>query len=270
MPPTKPPSSFWERSWGPSCACRYGCPRCRQTNRRPRETRKHPPKAGAGKTGHGIAQQHDGRQHKTGVDGTHECHSHIGYAGTRRTDIPNAHRKHQCKKQRIQQQRVAQRRERKEHGGSDTQALVGHLAIELRHAEILKAAQAAHDGDEDGGGNDTQNQAENKYDGVDDTCGGTGNKAGKPRSRGRAALGGRRLGSRRLGRSDTIKPPRSCSVHQTYGRGLIGQNGVDKTPTIKVGPIGIGDIKLGIGNLPQQIVRKAKLAGGSNHKLRIG
>ena len=156
-------------------------------------------KQGAGKTGHGIAQQHDGRQHKTGVDGTHECHSHIGYAGTRRTDIPNAHRKHQSKKQGIQQQRVAQRRERKEHGGSDTQALVGHLAIELRHAEKLKAAQAAHDGDEDGGGNDTQNQAENKYDGVDDTCGGTGNKAGKPRSRGRAALGGRRLGSRRLG-----------------------------------------------------------------------
>ena len=137
-------------------------------------------KQGAGKTGHGIAQQHDSRQHKTGVDWTHERHGYIGYAGTRRPDIPNAHRKHQSKKQGIQQQRVTQCRERKEHGGSDTQALVGHFAIEFRHAKELIAAQAAHDGHKDSRRHDTQNQTQDKDDGIDDTGSSTGNKTSQP------------------------------------------------------------------------------------------
>ena len=164
-------------------------------------------KQGAGKTGHGIAQQHDSRQHKTGVDGTHECHGNIGYAGTRRPDIPNAHSEHQGKKQGIQQHRIAQRRQRKEHGGSDTHALVSHLAIEPCHTEKLIAAQTAHDGNKDGRGHDTQNQAQDKDNGVDDTGGGTGNKARQPRTGAalhcrRSRSGSfvrRRLGSRCLG-----------------------------------------------------------------------
>lgn len=183
------------------------CPRCRQTNRRPKGTRKRPLKAGRGKTGHGIAQQHDSRQHKASVDGTHERHGHIRDAGTRRPDIPNAHSEHQGKKQGIQQHRIAQRRQRKEYGGSDTHALVSHLAIEPCHTEKLIAAQTAHDRNKDGRGHDTQNQAQDKDNGVDDTGGGTGNKARQPRTgaalRCRRSRSGsfahRRLGSRCLG-----------------------------------------------------------------------
>ena len=188
------------------------CPRCRQTNRRPKGTRKRPLKAGAGKTGHGIAQQHDRRQHKASVDGTHERHGHIRDAGTRRPNIPNAHSEHQGKKQGIQQHRIAQRRQRKEYGGSDTHALVSHLAIEPRHTEKLIAAQTAHDRNKDGRGHDTQNQAQDKDNGVDDTGGGTGDKARQPRtgaalccrcsrsgSLARRRRGNWRLGSRCLG-----------------------------------------------------------------------
>ena len=139
-------------------------------------------KQGAGKTGHGIAQQHDSRQHKASVDGTHERHGHIRDAGTRRPNIPNAHSEHQGKKQGIQQHRIAQRRQRKEYGGSDTHALVSHLAIEPRHTEKLIAAQTAHDRNKDGRGHNTQNQAQDKDNGIDDTGGGTGDKAGKPRT----------------------------------------------------------------------------------------
>ena len=164
-------------------------------------------KQGAGKTGHGIAQQHDSRQHKASVDGTHERHGHIRDAGTRRPDIPNAHSEHQGKKQGIQQHRIAQRRQRKEYGGSDTHALVSHLAIEPRHTEKLIAAQAAHDRNKDGSGHDTQNQTQDKDNSVDDTRGGTGNKARQPRTgaalRCRRSRSGsfarRRLGSRCLG-----------------------------------------------------------------------
>ena len=85
--------------------------------------------------------------------------------------------------------------------------LVGDLAIEPRHTEKLKAAKPAHDRDKNGGGHDTQNQAQDKDDGVDDTGGGTGNKARKPRTgaalRCRRSRSGsfarRRLGSRCLG-----------------------------------------------------------------------
>ena len=137
-------------------------------------------KQGAGKTGHGVAQQHDGGQHKAGVDRTHKRHGDIRDTGARRPDIPDTHREHQGKKQGIQQHRIAQRRERKEHGGSDTQALIGNLAIEPRHAEELIAAQTAHDGHEDGRGHNAQNQAQDKDDGVDDAGSGTGDKARQP------------------------------------------------------------------------------------------
>ena len=196
-------------------------------------------KQGAGKTGHGIAQQHDSRQHKTGVDGTHECHGNIGYAGTRRPDIPNAHSEHQGKKQGIQQHRIAQRRQRKEHGGSDTHALVSHLAIEPCHTEKLIAAQTAHDGNKDGRGHDTQNQAQDKDNGVDDTGGGTGNKARQPRTGAASSLQAfpqwqlcaqasweqmpwdDRTRLSLLGLAQSTKPTVTA---------LIGQNGVDKGP----------------------------------------
>ena len=164
-------------------------------------------KQGAGKTGHDIAQQHDSRQHKASVDRAHERHGNVRDASARRPDIPDTNRKHQSEQQGVQQQRIAQCRERKEHGGSDTKALVGNLAVEPRHAEELIAAQTAHDGHEDGRGNNTQNQAQDKDNGINDTGGGTGDKARQPRTgaalRCRRSCSGsltrRPRGSRRLG-----------------------------------------------------------------------
>ena len=140
-----------------------------------------------------------------GMSGTVFCWGMAAGAGLYAAG--NFWRWHQGKKQGIQQHRIAQRRQRKEHGGSDTHALVSHLAIEPCHTEKLIAAQTAHDGNKDGRGHDTQNQAQDKDNGVDDTGGGTGNKARQPRTgtalRCRRSRSGsftrRRLGSRCLG-----------------------------------------------------------------------
>ena len=51
---------------------------------------------------------------------------------------------------------------------------------------------------------------------------------------------------------------------------LVPQDSANKTPTVEIGPIGIGDIKLGIGDLPQKVIRDTHLARGSNHQFGIG
>ena len=208
-----PPSSFWEKCEEPSYCLPIRLPAMWANGQDPENAQTPTKLRHRQNRSTASRNKYDGQQHKAGVDRTHDV-CFIGMWVRDEQNAANALPQASEQKAGHSTTRVAQRRA-EEHGGSDTQAPL-YLAVELRHAEKLKAAQAAHDGAKMAV-EQYPKPGENKYNGVDDTCNGTGNKAGQPRSHRPHQHRGWRLGSRRRGTIGLISLLVLLSP-QTYGR----------------------------------------------------